>query len=166
MFNSNYQNQYSQGFAMQDVANALDDSQAAMIDHPSPESDAQSLDDNDSMFSSASPSDAYDGPLPPHEETERYLRLTLSISPPQSVNLTALPENPWPPGITRMIKLAIWGSQRKMLTLSQIYEEIENRFPAKRSGKDAPWKVSTLCPGLTHGSFFIPVRNRYGTTCP
>ena len=127
-------------FSMHDFIK-LDDP-TTVADHPSPESDSLSLDDNDSMFSSASPPDAFNGSLPPHEETERYLRLTLGINPPQAVNLTALPESPWPPGITRMIKLAIWGSQRKMLTLSQIYDEIEKRFPARQSGKDAPWKVS------------------------
>ncbi|KAF8903715.1 hypothetical protein CPB84DRAFT_1677862, partial [Gymnopilus junonius] len=133
---------------MQDIANALDDPHSTF---PSPESDTLSLDDNDSVFSYAS----LHGSLPPHEETEKYLRNTLGIAPPEPVNLSVLPEHPWPPGITRLIKLAIWGSQRKMLTLSQIYDEIETRFPAK-SGKDASWKKS-IRHNLSLKSVFVKV---------
>jgi hypothetical protein len=81
--------------------------------------------------------------LPPHSETEEYLRNTLEIPSHFPVDLSALPdvsEKKQPP-ITHMIKLAIWGTKDKMLTLRGIYNEIEDRYPSLKDLQDKPWQV-------------------------
>ena len=81
--------------------------------------------------------------LPPHSETEAYLRNTLDIPPHLPVDLSALPDasDRKHPPITHMIKLAIWGSKDKMLTLRGIYNEIEERYPSLKDLQDKPWQV-------------------------
>lgn len=81
--------------------------------------------------------------LPSHAETEEYLRNTLEIPSHLPVDLSALPDatDKKQPPITHMIKLAIWGSKDKMLTLRGIYGEIENRYPSLKDLQDKPWQV-------------------------
>jgi hypothetical protein len=80
---------------------------------------------------------------PPHSETEEYLQLTLNIPRHLPVNLSALPDisDGRQPPIAHMIKLAIWGSRDKMLTLRGIYDAIERRFPSLKDLQDKPWQV-------------------------
>ncbi|KAF8877832.1 hypothetical protein CPB84DRAFT_1688567, partial [Gymnopilus junonius] len=117
---------------------ALNDTQGAYTNQPSPGSEGE---DSDEIFSSPVPPVQF----PPHEDTEAYLRQNLNILPPRPVNLSALPDEPFSgkaPKITDLIKLAIWGSKHKQLTLNQIYAEIENRYPSWKMAKDKPWQRS------------------------
>jgi len=47
------------------------------------------------------------------------------------------PNYPYP----TLIKLAIYGSPRKRLTLQEIYQALENRFAWFKNSTDAAWKV-------------------------
>ena len=111
----------------------------------SPSPSDSSLEDDGSTYSSSSPPPTT-YPLPPQAETEEYLRRALEIPRHVPVDLNALPdydpttEKKQPP-ITNMIKLAIWGSKHKRLTLRQIYDEIEKRYPTLKESKDKPWQV-------------------------
>lgn len=122
---------------------------------PSPAGSDSSLEEpSGSTYSSHSRSPSSIGPsstsmsLPTNSETEEYLRRTLEIPPHLSVDLSALPEptekTSKQPPITHMIKLAIWGSRHKRLTLRQIYDEVEGRYPALKSLQDKPWQVRFL----------------------
>jgi len=83
--------------------------------------------------------------LPPHNDTEAYLRRTLEIPADIPVDLNALPDSTdKKPPITHMIKLAIWGSKHKRLTLRQIYDAIERRYPSLKGLKDKPWQVRSI----------------------
>ncbi|KAF8963164.1 hypothetical protein BDZ97DRAFT_1661977, partial [Flammula alnicola] len=84
-------------------------------------------------------------PTPSHDDTERYLRNTLGIHEPIPLSLYSLPNEPFgskPPKISDLIKLAIWGSPHRRLTLRQIYEAIETRYPSFKDQADKPWQRS------------------------
>ncbi|KAF8645859.1 hypothetical protein AX16_007517 [Volvariella volvacea WC 439] len=75
-----------------------------------------------------------------------YLRGQFNIPPDRPVDLWALPdpqpgERP-PHPLPVLIKLAIYGSEKKKLTLKGIYEAIENRFEYYRNDKKEAWKHS------------------------
>ena len=63
----------------------------------------------------------------------------------QQINLDVLddppagekPNYPYP----TLIKLAIYGSPRKRLTLQEIYQALEGRFEWFKNSTDAAWKV-------------------------
>ena len=63
----------------------------------------------------------------------------------QPINLDVLddppagekPNYPYP----TLIKLAIYGSPRKRLTLQEIYQALEGRFAWFKNSTDAAWKV-------------------------
>jgi len=119
------------------------DMRHSMLHTPSPGDPDSSSEEQGSAYSSSSITLLPFVSLPPHDETEAYLRKHLDIFPHVPVNLRALPDgtaNKQPP-ITNMIKLAIWGSPHKRLTLRQIYEEIEKRFPYLKDLQDKPWQV-------------------------
>lgn len=82
-----------------------------------------------------------DPPRPSDQETEAYLRKSIPIAEGKQVNLWSLPESAKAPKISDMIKLAIWGSRNHQLTLRQIYDEIENRYPHLKDAQDKPWQV-------------------------
>jgi hypothetical protein len=80
------------------------------------------------------------------EDAGPYLRETLGIPPYQDVNLWVLPDppegekpkEPYP----ILIKLAIYGSPDKQLTLQEIYTTLEERFQWFREHRnERPWKV-------------------------
>ena len=133
---------------LQDVNNALSLQSRSYTPHrSSPWDSDSSFDEAYSGYSSSSMTSHRNttATLPPHSETERYLRRTLDIPPHLPVDLSVLPETTdrRQPPITHMIKLAIWGSDDKMLTLRGIYREIENRYPSLKDLQDKPWQV---CP--------------------
>ncbi|KDR78533.1 hypothetical protein GALMADRAFT_1254388 [Galerina marginata CBS 339.88] len=143
------------GFSLEGSQNSLTD------EHPSPGSeDSSQWDDPDGAVPLAeiSPPPAHIDGLPLHEVTESYLRQTLSIFPPRPVDLTALPDEPSArqPRIADMIKLAIWGSRAKKLTLRQIYDAIETRYPAWRDQVDKPWQRS-IRHNLSLKAIFVQV---------
>ncbi|KAH7911365.1 hypothetical protein BJ138DRAFT_981150, partial [Hygrophoropsis aurantiaca] len=76
-----------------------------------------------------------------------YLRQQLGLSPHDPVNLSSLPdpplgEKPNQP-LPTLIKLAIYGSPRKQLTLQEIYTAIESRFEWFRLRRnDKAWRNS------------------------
>ncbi|KAF9532693.1 hypothetical protein CPB83DRAFT_807158 [Crepidotus variabilis] len=119
---------------------------------PSPAGSDSSLEESSgSAYSSShsqSPSSLGPTPismaLPTNQETEEYLRRTLEIPPHLPIDLRALPEptEKKQPPITHMIKLAIWGSKHKRLTLRQIYDEVERRYPSLKDLQDKPWQRS------------------------
>jgi hypothetical protein len=80
-------------------------------------------------------------PRPTIQETEAYLRKSIPIPDTDEVNLWSLadPSNTKttekPPKVSDMIRLAIWGSQNHKLTLHQIYDEFENRYPSLKEYK-------------------------------
>ena len=119
------------------------DMRHSMLHTPSPGDPDSSSEEQGSAYSSSSITLLPFLSLPPHNETEAYLRQHLDISLHVPVDLHALPDgavNKQHP-ITNMIKLAIWGSPHKRLTLRQIYEEIEKRFPYLKELQDKPWQV-------------------------
>ncbi|KAJ7886608.1 hypothetical protein B0H14DRAFT_2498507 [Mycena olivaceomarginata] len=76
-----------------------------------------------------------------------YLRQQLNLPPNTAVNLWALQDSPTgdKPTITLpvLVKLAIYGSPKKRLTLQEIYEEIGQRFVWFRKNMDnKTWKSS------------------------
>lgn len=82
-------------------------------------------------------------------DTAAYLRVQLGLSSDESVNLGSLPDPP--PGekpsapLPMLIKLAIYGSPNRQLTLQEIYTELENRFQWFRDHKnERAWKVGLL----------------------
>lgn len=96
--------------------------------------------------SSASPIDSTSSSFP---DAGPYLRQQLGISANEVVSLQSLPdppagEKPSTP-LPMLIKLAIYGSPNKQLTLQEIYTELENRFQWFREHKhDKAWKVRLL----------------------
>jgi hypothetical protein len=75
-----------------------------------------------------------------------YLRQQLNLPPGSTVNLWSVPEptNGEKPSIPlpMLIKLAIYGSERKRLTLQEIYTAVEQRFTWFREhSNDVAWKV-------------------------
>ncbi|CAA7270469.1 unnamed protein product [Cyclocybe aegerita] len=67
------------------------------------------------------------------------------LKSPYPLNLSSLPDEPFDknvPAVTTLIKLAIFGSKDKRLTLRQIYDEIEKRYPSWKDAKDKPWQRS------------------------
>ncbi|PPQ84023.1 hypothetical protein CVT25_000569 [Psilocybe cyanescens] len=82
---------------------------------------------------------------PADAETENYLRQTLGIPYPTPVTLYALPDDlngTNKPSITTMARLAIWGSPHKKLTLGQICQAVEDRYPSYRDSSDKPHRRS------------------------
>ncbi|KAF8629957.1 hypothetical protein AX17_005523 [Amanita inopinata Kibby_2008] len=75
-----------------------------------------------------------------------YLRHQLGLPPHVPVNLDCLPDPP--PGrkpaqpYPILIKLAIYGSPQKKLTLKGVYSAIENRFEWFRNQPNGAWKRS------------------------
>ncbi|OJA19883.1 hypothetical protein AZE42_09573 [Rhizopogon vesiculosus] len=74
-----------------------------------------------------------------------YLRETLRITPYQDINLWALPEPPEGEKLNQpypiLIKLAIYGSPHKQLTLQEIYTALEDRFEWFKDRRDEKaWK--------------------------
>ncbi|OAX32173.1 winged helix DNA-binding domain-containing protein, partial [Rhizopogon vinicolor AM-OR11-026] len=81
------------------------------------------------------------------EDAGPYLRETLRIPPYQVVNLWALPDPPEGEKPNQpypiLIKLAIYGSPHKQLTLQEIYTALEDRFEwFKDRRNEKAWKNS------------------------
>lgn len=81
-----------------------------------------------------------------YEDAGPYLRETLRIPSYQDVNLWALPDPPEGEKPNQpypiLIKLAIYGSRNKQLTLQEIYTALEDRFQWFRERKrEKAWKV-------------------------
>ena len=81
-----------------------------------------------------------------------YLRQQLGLSAHEPISLRSLPEPP--PGekpstpLPMLVKLAIYGSPNRQLTLQEIYTELENRFQWFRDHKDdKAWKVCISLSG-------------------
>jgi Forkhead domain len=83
---------------------------------------------------------------PPSNEAEHYLRHQMSLPRDKPVNLWALkdppnrgkPSQPYP----ELIKLAIFGSANKKLTLQEIYKALIDRFEwFKDNSNEMAWKV-------------------------
>lgn len=89
----------------------------------------------------------YQVPVEEIPDPEPNLRQILGMGPNQEISLWAL-DNP-PPGekpnypYPTLTKLAIHGSDRKKLTLQEIYTALEDRFDwfKQRSTSDTAWKV-------------------------
>jgi hypothetical protein len=91
----------------------------------------------------------YQVPLEEIPDPEPNLRQILGMGPNQEISLSALddpppgekPNYPYP----TLAKLAIHGSERKKLTLQEIYSALEDRFEwfKQRSTSDTAWKVCT-----------------------
>lgn len=80
------------------------------------------------------------------EDAGPYLRETLRIPPYQDINLWALPDPPEGEKPNQpypiLIKLAIYGSPHKQLTLQEIYTALEDRFQWFRVRRnEKAWKV-------------------------
>lgn len=81
------------------------------------------------------------------EDAGPYLRETLRIPPYKEVNLSALPDPPEGEKPNQpypiLIKLAIYGSPNKQLTLQEIYAALEDRFQwFKVRRNEKAWKNS------------------------
>jgi hypothetical protein len=93
------------------------------------------------------------------EDAGPYLRETLRIPSYKEVNLSALPDPPEGEKPNQpypiLIKLAIYGSPNKQLTLQEIYTALENRFQwFKVRRNEKAWKVGFLSdssPIAPHG---------------
>ncbi|KAF5359103.1 hypothetical protein D9756_002960 [Leucocoprinus leucothites] len=79
-------------------------------------------------------------------ETDKYLRNQIGIPEGTRVDLWALPDPP--PGhkpqqpLPILVKLAIHGCERGMLTLQEIYQALEDRFEYFARLKSSAWKNS------------------------
>ncbi|KZV74600.1 winged helix DNA-binding domain-containing protein, partial [Peniophora sp. CONT] len=109
------------------------------------------------MLRPISPDDSYAGHSPSStpgpsgdpdgEAAAAHLRALLQLEPGAPINLYSL-EDPLPghkPNfpLPTLIKLAIFGSPLKRLTLQEIYTELENRFEWFRlNTHDTAWKNS------------------------
>ncbi|KAK2460175.1 hypothetical protein APHAL10511_007854 [Amanita phalloides] len=84
--------------------------------------------------------------VPTYPDAGDYLRHQLGLPPDVPINLGCLPDPP--PGrkpsqaYPLLIKLAIYGSPQRRLTLQGIYEAIENRFEYFRKESRGAWKRS------------------------
>jgi len=82
----------------------------------------------------------------PRADVGPSLRMHLQLSPTAEVGLQSLPDpapgvKP-PQPLPLLIKLAIYGSPNKKLTLQEIYTALENRFEwFKINSRDKAWKV-------------------------
>ncbi|KAG2145327.1 uncharacterized protein EDB93DRAFT_1064637, partial [Suillus bovinus] len=81
------------------------------------------------------------------EDAGPYLRETLHIPPYKEINLWALPDPPEGEKPNQpypiLIKLAIYGSPNKQLTLQEIYAALEDRFEwFKVRRNEKAWKNS------------------------
>jgi hypothetical protein len=82
----------------------------------------------------------------PFPDAGPILRSQLRLDPTAEVSLRSLPDPPPgtkpPQPLPLLIKLAIYGSPRKRLTLQEIYKALEDRFEWFRENKDdKAWKV-------------------------
>lgn len=81
-------------------------------------------------------------------ETDRYLRNQIAIPDGTRVDLWALPDPPQgqkpQQPLPILVKLAIHGSEKGMLTLQEIYQSLEDRFTYFARLKSSAWKVFTL----------------------
>ncbi|KAF9483185.1 hypothetical protein BDN70DRAFT_827936 [Pholiota conissans] len=108
----------------------------------------QNINNNDLVWSqNVSPEGPKsDTDFPPPEYTEGILRQSFSIPDGTPVDLRALPdvseENGKLPGISSLIKLAIWSSPNRRLTLRQIYNAVKARYPHLQSNADDAWQRS------------------------
>jgi hypothetical protein len=87
-------------------------------------------------------------------ETDRYLRNQIGIPEGTRVDLWALPDppsghKPQQP-LPILVKLAIHGCEKGMLTLQEIYQTLEDRFEYFARLKSSAWKVNC------HLSFVTP----------
>ena len=84
----------------------------------------------------------------PIPDPEEYLRQKLALRPGDAINLWSLPDpepGQRPPhSYPLLVRLAIYGSPNKRMTLKQIYEAIENRFEYYRNQPKGAWKVSNF----------------------
>ncbi|KIK98021.1 hypothetical protein PAXRUDRAFT_135062, partial [Paxillus rubicundulus Ve08.2h10] len=76
-----------------------------------------------------------------------YLRQQLGLASHEPVGLSTLPDPPYgekpATPLPMLIKLAIYGSPSKQLTLQEIYNELENRFQWFREHRhERAWKNS------------------------
>ncbi|KZT02565.1 winged helix DNA-binding domain-containing protein, partial [Laetiporus sulphureus 93-53] len=85
--------------------------------------------------------------IPDIPDPSPHLRQLLGLGPDEEVNLYALPDPP--PGerpnypLPTLIKLAIFGSPRKRLTLQEIYAALQERFEWFRDNvHDKSWQNS------------------------
>ncbi|KAJ3571977.1 hypothetical protein NP233_g3385 [Leucocoprinus birnbaumii] len=89
-----------------------------------------------------------DDPVDPERwlKTDKYLRGQLGLSPEKRVDLWAIPDPP--PGqkpdqpLSTLVKLAIHGSEKGLLTLQEIYQALQNRFEYFAQSKASTWKNS------------------------
>ncbi|KAI9566911.1 hypothetical protein HD554DRAFT_2024951, partial [Boletus coccyginus] len=94
-----------------------------------------------------SPGHLIDSTHSPFPDAGPYLRQQLGLASNEDISLHSLPdpapnEKPSTP-LPMLIKLAIYGSPKKQLTLQEIYTELENRFQWFRDHKrDRAWKNS------------------------
>ncbi|KAJ7131702.1 fork head domain-containing protein, partial [Mycena crocata] len=92
---------------------------------------------------------------------DKYLRDLLAVPPDAPVNLWSLSEgDPIQRPVTSLIKLsmlAIHGSEKKRLTLQQIYRAIEARFTYYRETEGKQWQNS-IRHSLSLRSAFVKVR--------
>lgn len=93
---------------------------------------------------------AFVNDAPTYPDAGDYLRRQLSLPSGQPVSLAAL-DDPLPgqkpsQSLPILVKLAIYGSPKKRLTLQEIYQAIEQRFEWYRDPGNKSWKVcdSTL----------------------
>ena len=91
------------------------------------------------------------GPPPETQISEEAFARRLRIAPGTPLRLSSLRDPP--PGekpeydLPTLMKLAIWESHRKMLTLSELYKAIQNRFEWFKNPKQSTaWKASGLSP--------------------
>jgi hypothetical protein len=83
--------------------------------------------------------------LPSAAATEQALRDFIKIPESRPLDLSSLKDITNPakiPNLTHLAALAIWASPSKKLTLSEIYEAIEARYPILRDHREKKWKVS------------------------
>ncbi|KAG9315430.1 hypothetical protein JVU11DRAFT_4583 [Chiua virens] len=97
--------------------------------------------------SSASPGPLVDDVFMSADPTGTYLRQQLGIQAHEPISLWSIPEPPTgekpSTPLPMLVKLAIYGSPKKQLTLQEIYTELENRFQWYRDHKqDTAWKNS------------------------
>jgi len=87
-------------------------------------------------------------PLKHWNETDKYLRNQIGIPEGTRVDLWALPDPPLgqkpQQPLPILVKLAIHGCEKGMLTLQEIYQALENRFEYFSLLQNTAWKVCSL----------------------
>jgi hypothetical protein len=143
--------------------------------------------DPDSRGSSCAPPVPYTRPIPaPIESSHRYypphallpgemetgeiLRAQLGIPLGVPVNLNALldppPGDKPPEPLPTLMKLAIYGSPSKQLTLQEIYTALEERYEYFRNRThDTAWKVHVPLPGKARSEQLIERAIELDPTC-